>query len=123
METHFLTFLGSIQSHNQPNFSVPARRVLSFPNSSQNRALLGAGLLKQKKDDVAAWKFSLGISENFHGFEWMYFLKIFFTADNTASNERVLAGYFVPLSWKSNTFTLYPWDKTDKKDSTGFWMG
>lgn len=68
METCFLTFLGSIQSHNQPNISVPARRVLSFPNNSQNWALLGAGPLKQNKD-VPIWKFSPDISENFPGSE------------------------------------------------------
>lgn len=63
-----LNILGSIQSHDEPNFSVPARRVLSFPNNSQNWVFLGTGLLKQKKD-VAVWKFSLDISENFHGSE------------------------------------------------------
>lgn len=96
METCLLTFLGSLQSQNKPNILVPARKCYVSLTVLRTKDL-GDWTSESKKDDVAAWRFSLGTSKEFpwNSLARSAFSKIVCTQNSTA-NEQVWDGPLIP---------------------------
>lgn len=122
MKTCLSTSLGSVQSKNKPNISVPARKSFVFPKRFSEPSNSGTRLLKQmeKKKLWLSGSSHWVLWKNFYValWLWMYFLK-------SSLLKIVLPAHlgwsFHFINWKSNSFTSYSWDKPGEENKTRSW--